>query len=197
MADFVLKPDNGNKTAGGATQEAGALAVSCYEWVEGLIISLIFVLFLFVFLFRANTVVIGNSMKPNFQNGNRLLLSCLDRNFKRGDVVVIEAGGTKLNDRIIKRVIATEGQTVDIDFMRGVVSVDGKELDESAYIENGITKNQYDVSFPQKVPKGHIFVLGDNRTISEDSRSSYVGMIDKRHVIGKVEFMIMPFKKPV
>lgn len=196
MADFDLKPGN-NDMAEDKQTASGGIAESCYEWVEGLIISLIVVLLLFVFLFRANTVVFGDSMKPNYQNGNRLLISCLDRNFKRGDVVVIEASGTKLNDRIIKRVIATEGQTVDIDFSRGVVSVDGKELDESAYIENGITKNQYDVSFPQKVPKGHIFVLGDNRTISEDSRSSYVGMIDTRHVMGKVVFMIMPFKKPV
>lgn len=197
MADFDLKPGNNNDLAGDRPQGSGSIAESCYEWIEGLIVSLIFVLLLFVFLFRANIVVIGDSMKPNYHDGNRLLISCLDRNFKRDDVVVIEASGTKLNDRIIKRVIATEGQTVDIDFQRGIVSVDGKELDESAYIENGITKNQYDTNFPQKVPKGHIFVLGDNRTVSEDSRSSYVGMIDTRHVMGKVIYMIMPFKKPI
>jgi signal peptidase I len=92
-------------------------------------------------------------------------------------------------------VIATEGQTVDINFYTGIISVDGVALDESAYIENGITKDPGDVSFPQKVPAGHVFVLGDNRTVSEDSRFREVGMIDRRHIIGKVEFVITPFSK--
>jgi signal peptidase I len=195
LADFDLKPESGDES-GGETRGQGT-AASCYEWVEGLIISLIIVMFLFVFIFRGNIVVIGDSMKPNYQSGNRLLISCLDRSYKRGDVVVIEAGGTKLDDRIIKRVIATQGQTVDIDFTKGVISVDGKELDESEYIENGITKNRYDVDFPEKVPEGCVFVLGDNRPISEDSRSSYVSMVDTRHIIGKVIYMLFPFKRPV
>jgi signal peptidase I len=108
-------------------------------------------------------------------------------------VVVIDAQGTRLKERLIKRVIATGGQTVNIDFQTGMVYVDGKKIDESAYIKNGITKNQYDISFPQKVPAGHVFVLGDNRTVSEDSRSSYVGMIDSRFVLGRVLFTLSPF----
>lgn len=174
---------------------AGRFAVSCYEWVEALIISLSVVMFLFVFAFRVNIIVNGDSMLPNFENGNRVLVSCLDRSLRQGDVVVIDEHATGLNERLIKRVVATGGQTVDIDFATGVVSVDGKELDESAYIENGITKDQYDVTFPQKVPPGHIFVLGDNRTVSEDSRFGEVGMIDSRYVVGRVVFMLNPFGK--
>lgn len=166
---------------------------NCYEWIEALIISLSVIMILFVFLFRVNIVVDGDSMKPNFQDGNRVLVSCLSGELSQGDVVVVDENGTSLRERIIKRVIATGGQTVDINFTTGVVSVDGKELDESAYIKNGITKDQYDVTFPQKVPDGHIFVLGDNRTISEDSRFQEVGMIDSRDVIGKVVFLLSPF----
>ncbi|WP_411676685.1 signal peptidase I [Caproicibacter sp.] len=178
-------------------QETGAVenwvAENCYEWIEALIISLSVIMILFVSLLRVNIVVDGDSMKPNFYNGNRVLVSCLSRNLSQGDVVVIDANGTGLKERIIKRVIATGGQTVNIDFTTGIVSVDGKEIDESAYIKNGITKDQYDVKFPQKVPAGHIFVLGDNRTISEDSRFQEVGMIDCRYVIGKVIFLLNPF----
>ena len=169
------------------------LAANCYEWVEALILSLAVVIVLFVFLFRVNIVVDGDSMVPNFQDGNRVLVSCLDRGFSRGDVVVIDERATGLHERLIKRVIATGGQTVDIDFHSGTVIVDGKRLDESAYLENGITKDRYDVAFPHKVPAGHLFVLGDNREISEDSRFGEVGMIDCRYVVGKVVYLLNPF----
>ena len=176
------------------TPDSGRFAASCYEWVEALIISLSVVMALFVFLFRVNIVVDGDSMVPNFQNGDRVFVSCLDRGFSRGDVVVIDERATGLQERLIKRVIATGGQTVDINFQTGAVIVDGVEVDESAYLENGITKDQYDVEFPQKVPDGHIFVLGDNRAISEDSRFGEVGMIDSRYVVGKAVFLLNPFR---
>lgn len=174
---------------------SGRFAASCYEWMEALIISLSVVMLLFVFLFRVNIIVDGDSMLPNFENGNRVLVSCLDRSLRQGDVVVVDEHATGLKERLIKRVVATGGQTVDIDFQTGIVSVDGRELDESAYIRNGITKDQYDVAFPQKVPPGQLFVLGDNRTVSEDSRFGEVGMIDSRYVVGQVIFMLNPFGK--
>lgn len=186
--------DRPDSTLGQDSENArNTVAESCYEWVEALIVSLAVIMIFFVFLFRVNIVVDGDSMKPNFHNGNRVLVSCMSGKLSTGDVVVIDENGTGLKERIIKRVIATEGQTVNIDFASGTVSVDGRELDESAYIENGITKDQYDVSFPQKVPDGHIFVLGDNRTISEDSRFQEVGMIDCRYVIGRVIYLLNPF----
>lgn len=171
-----------------------SFASSCFEWIEALIPALIVILILFTFLFRVITID-GPSMEPNLNNADKVLVSCFDRQLSRGDIVVVDGKGTSLGKIIVKRVIATEGQTVNIDFQTGIVSVDGVELDESAYIENGITKDQGDVSFPQKVPTGHVFVLGDNRTVSEDSRFEAVGMIDKRYIIGKVKFMISPFSK--
>ena len=111
--------------------------LSCYEWVEALIPALVIIMVLFTFLFRVITVN-GPSMMPNLKNGYKVLVSCTDRKLTRGDIVVVDGRGTSLHEIIIKRVIATEGQTVNIDFNTGVVSVNGVPLDESAYIENGI-----------------------------------------------------------
>jgi len=167
---------------------------SCFDWIEALIPALIVVSILFTFLFRVITVS-GPSMQPNLVNDYKLLTFCVDRHLSRGDIVVVDEKGTFLHERIIKRVIATAGQTVNIDFQTGIVSVDGVALDESAYIENGITKDRGDVSFPQKVPAGDVFVLGDNRVMSEDSRFRAVGMIDQRYIISKVNFILAPFSK--
>lgn len=168
----------------------------CYEWTEALITALIAVMVLFVFLFRVNVVVDGSSMQPNYYDGYRLFINCVDRNFTRGNVVVIDEDGTRLpkKARIIKRVIATEGQTVDIDSQAGCVKINGKKLDESAYIQNGITTQTGSTRFPVTVPKGCVFVLGDNRTVSEDSRYTEVGMVSTKYIIGKVYFLLSPFR---
>lgn len=173
------------------TNPKSNFTLGCFEWVEALIPALIVIMILFTFLFRVITVN-GPSMLPNLKNGNKVLISCLNKQPTRGDIVIIDAKAIALNEVIVKRVIATAGQTVDIDFQTGTVSVNGVALDELTYIKNGITKNQYDISFPQTVPSGHVFVLGDNRTFSDDSRSSDVGMIDQRYIIGQVKLIIAP-----
>lgn len=192
----MTAPESEEKAAPEKTPEKkGTFVEGCFEWAEAFIMPLIVVMILFVFLFRLNIVVIGPSMEPNYVEGNRVFVSCIDRNFTRGNVVVIDSDGTpQLNTRIIKRVIATEGQKVDINFDTGCVSVNGKVLDESAYIQNGITKRAGDVKFPLTVPKGKVFVLGDHRQVSDDSRYSDVGLIDTRYIIGKVEFLLSPFR---
>ncbi|HEX3016501.1 MAG TPA: signal peptidase I [Caproicibacter sp.] len=176
--------------------EKNGFITGCFEWVEALITALIAVMVLFVFFFRLNVVVQGPSMEPNYMNGYRVFVNCVDRKFTGGDVVVIDADGTHLpqKERIIKRVIATEGQKVNIDFINGYVFVNDKKLDESAYIQNGITKVQGNVQFPLTVPKGKLFVLGDNRPVSQDSRYDTVGFIDARYVMGKVPFLLSPFR---
>ena len=111
---------------------------------------------------------------------------------KTGDVVVISHGEI-YQEPIVKRVIATEGQTLDINFQTGTVTVDGKVLDEP-YIKN-LTTRQGDGVIPSVIPKGYIFVMGDNRNRSLDSRSREVGLIDKNNVLGKVQCIIYPFSR--
>ncbi len=144
------------------------------------------VILVFTFLFRVVTVT-GKSMLPNFVEGEKVVVTSLGHRLEQGTVVVVT---NVLEEPIIKRVIATEGQTVDIDYETGVVYVDGEPLDETQFgIENGITTHPYDgyeaIVFPQTVPEGCVFVLGDNRNVSRDSRYTEVGMIDTRHIIGK------------
>lgn len=167
--------------------------VNCFEWVEALITSLITVVILFTFLFRIVNVS-GPSMLPNLKSGDRVVLASYSYKPHQGDVVVI-THTAKLNEPIIKRVIALENQVVNINYQTGIVSVDGAQLDESAYIRNGITTQHSDYSYPLTVPKGHVFVLGDNRSVSNDSRFSDVGMVDVRYILGKAQFIVFPFDR--
>lgn len=174
-------------------QTKNGLAFNCFDWIEALITSLIFVVILFTFLFRVVNVS-GPSMLPNLQSNDRVVLSSYFYKPHRSDVVVI-THTEKLKEPIIKRIIALENQVVDINFATGVVSVDGVALDESAYIQNGITTQPSDFTFPLTVTKGHVFVLGDNRAVSNDSRSSDVGLVDERYILGKAQLILFPFNR--
>lgn len=171
----------------------GSFTANCYEWAEAFITSLIAVVVLFTFFFRVVNVS-GPSMLPTLKSNDRVVLSSCFYKPHRGDIVVITQT-QKLREPIIKRVIALENQKVDINFETGVVSVDGVPLDESAYIQNGITNQPTDYQFPLTVPAGHVFVLGDNRSVSNDSRFSEVGMIDERYILGKAEMVVFPFNR--
>ena len=173
--------------------ERGGAVQAVYEWLEALGTAIIIAMVLFTFVIRVNEVR-GDSMLPNYTEGTRVIVQTLGYRPAAGDVVVIDATHTPLDEFVIKRVIATEGQTVDFDAF-GTVLVDGEPLDESAYIENGITTHPPDYTNPLTVPPGHLFVLGDNRAVSNDSRSSAVGMIDERYVLGKAEFVVFPFSR--
>lgn len=156
-----------------------------YEWLEALGTAIIIAMLIFTFLLRVNEVK-GSSMLPTYTEGTRVIVQAIGYQPSAGDVVVIDATHTPLQEFVIKRIIATEGQTVDLDDS-GAVLVDGVPLDESSYLDYPQTYS-YDLSFPQTVPEGCVFVLGDNREFSTDSRSSDLGMIDARYVIGKVLF---------
>lgn len=177
------------------TEPSGGI-LSCFEWMESIITALIIVTLVFTFMFRIVTVS-GSSMEPNLWDKERLVVSGFMYHPKQGDVVVI-SHTDGLKKPIIKRVIALPGQKVNIDFNKGIVYVNGKALDESSYIQNGITHlptpHNPLIQFPQTVPAGHVFVLGDNRTISEDSRYVTVDMVDERYVLGKADVIIYPFK---
>ena len=161
-----------------------------YEWVQALVGSVLTVVLVFTFVIRLIGVD-GHSMVPTLQDGDRLLVlnSMLYSDYKYGDIVVLRKEAF-LEEPIVKRVIATEGQTVDIDFDAGVVYVDGQALEED-YI-NEPTCLEEGTEFPLTVPEGSIFVMGDNRNRSSDSRDSRLGTVDARYVIGKAVFMAFP-----
>ena len=161
-----------------------------YEWVQALVCSVLAVVLLFTFVIRLIGVD-GHSMVPTLQDGDRLLVlnSMLDDDYRYGDIVVLRKD-TFLKDPIVKRVIATEGQTVDIDFSTGSVYVDDALLKEN-YI-NELTFLEEGTEFPLTVPENSIFVMGDNRNHSSDSRDSRLGTVDNRYVIGKAVFLAFP-----
>ena len=161
-----------------------------YEWVQALVCSVLAVVILFTFVIRLIGVD-GHSMVPTLQDGDRLLVlnSLLYDDYQYGDIVVMRKD-TFLDEPIVKRVIATAGQTVDIDFNTGSVYVDGALLKEN-YI-NELTYLEEGTEFPLTVPEGSIFVMGDNRNHSSDSRDSRLGTVDTRYVIGKAVFLAFP-----
>lgn len=155
--------------------------------------DLVFVLAIFMviymLLFRV-VVVIGSSMYDTLHHGDRLLLisSTFYRDPKQGDIIVASKKSFSNGECIVKRVIATEGQLVDIDFQKGVVYVDGVALEEDyVYTKTTLFEGE---TFPLTVEEGHLFVLGDNRDNSKDSRNPQIGQIDKREVLGKAIFLL-------
>ena len=160
-------------------------------YVHDLMCMLLMVMLLFLVVFRV-ILVTGDSMFTTLWDGDYLLL--VSELFcgapEPGDIVVISKQSFDNGSPIVKRVIATEGQTVDIDFESGTVYVDGKALREP-YIHNETT-NEEGTVFPLTVAENCIFVLGDNRAVSLDSRSPQIGQIDRREVLGKALCLIIP-----
>ena len=162
-----------------------------YEWVQSLVGSVLVVVAIFTFVIRMMGVD-GHSMLNTLQHGDRLLVvnSMLYHDYKYGDIVILRKNGVFDDDPIVKRVIAVEGQTVDIDFTEGIVYVDGEALEEDYIREPTYTAEG--TEFPLTVPEGSIFVMGDNRNGSSDSRDYRLGTVDTRYVIGKAAFLIFP-----
>ena len=150
-----------------------------------------------VFVFAVRLVsVSGSSMYPTLYHGDLLVLesSVLAGDVKAGDIVVMTVPYFE-NEPIVKRVIATEGQTVDIDFDRGIVYVDGRALDEPYVNEptyRSFAELGMGLDYPVTVTEGHLFVMGDNRNASDDSRFAPVGLVDVRNVLGKVLLVAWP-----
>lgn len=170
-------------------KEAGSFSSVIYDACDSLKGAIIAVFLIFAFAFRV-VGVDGDSMNYTLADGDWVAVSGVSTEFERGDIVVVTQPWER-NVPIIKRVIGVEGDTVYIDFFSGKVYINGEEIDEPYIAEP--THLSYDVDFPVTVGKNQVFVMGDNRNNSLDSRSSKIGMIDVHYVLGKTLFRIYPF----
>ena len=162
---------------------------SVLEWYEALISAALVLVLVFSFFFRIIQVD-GESMVPTLENGDKLIVWGAGYEPQRGDVVIVDSY-TSYGKPLVKRVIAKGGDAISIDYAQGVVTVNGEVLQEDYIAEP--TYLGYDIEFPYTVPEGTVFVMGDNRNTSLDSRSSYVGCIDERDILGKVLLCFLPF----
>lgn len=161
-----------------------------FDWLEAVIYALVAIFIIFTFCFRI-VGVDGESMTPTLQNRDWLMISHVNFDPEYKDIVVITQPNA-LNEPLIKRVIATGGDTIDIDFEQGIVYVNDKALDEP--YTAAPTYRTGDMTFPLTVPEGYVFVMGDNRNDSLDSRFSMIGLIDERYIMGKVVMRLYPFE---
>ncbi|MBQ6717818.1 MAG: signal peptidase I [Clostridia bacterium] len=197
-----INNENGILAKEEGDENKSSLKSFIFDWLEVLVHAIIAVVICFSFLFRIATID-GPSMENTLHNGERVIISNLFYTPKVGDIVVISRNKensvytmNESNTPIIKRIIATEGQTVDIDFEEGIVYVDGIALDEP-YTKTP-TNKKWDIDFPVTVDEGCIFVLGDNRNDSLDSRDARIGeygMIDTRYILGHAVYRVFPFDK--
>ena len=168
------------------------IAADLADWVQTLICPIILGILIFVFLARVVTVD-GTSMVPTLHDGDRILVSDLFYTPADGDVIVFQTDSYG-QEPLVKRVIAVAGETVEIDFDGGIVYVDGVAREEPYIAE--ATHRPLDFDGPVTVPEGCIFVMGDNRNHSTDSRDDRIGMVDTRCVIGRAFAVIIPAREP-
>ncbi len=166
------------------------------EWLSTLVVSILVVVLLFTFCFRM-VGISGSSMEDTLQSQDRVIIRSAFYTPQVGDIVVLsrdyitEEDGTS-PEPIIKRIIATEGQEVYLDFENNKVFVDGVALEEP-YVKGVLNEGRVPIQNPHMVKEGCVFVLGDHRTVSKDSRTAEVGDVDSRYILGKAMVRIFPF----
>ncbi len=182
-----------------------SLLTTVFEWLDVVVASVVVVVVLFTFVFRM-VAIDGDSMNDTLFNGERIIISNMFYEPQRGDIVVISRNydnSANENDHkqpIIKRVVAVEGDTVDIDFETGIVYVNGEAETEKFYADcikepiNTVNKNN-GVDFPLIVNENCVFVLGDNRNNSLDSRSKEIGQVNVKYILGRAVLRIFPLNK--
>jgi signal peptidase I len=173
--------------------ESRTLSETVFEWLEIFIISVAAVFVLFSFVARI-AVVDGNSMYPTLSHNDKLLVRQIFYTPKQGDIIVCQSENYGLDKPLVKRIIATEGQKVRLDRETWTIYVNGFPLDESYIVKGDGPMVYWEYETDEiVVPKGHVFVMGDNRNNSLDSRFYGVGMIDERYIIGQVIYRFLPF----
>jgi len=187
-----MEPEETAEDEGG--RKDSSLEDSIYEWAKCLVSAVVGVVLLFTFFVRLIGVS-GPSMQDTLYTGDRILvLNALLCDFKAGDVVVVNAYNAALDETLVKRIVAVGGQTVDIDFDAGIVYVDGTALDEPYIKEPTYTTDG--TQFPLTLEEDEVFIMGDNRNHSTDSRSSMLGPVNVGYLQGKAVFLLVPGKTP-
>lgn len=164
--------------------------LNIYDFVSIIMAAFIIITIIFTFVFRLVGVK-GQSMESTLFE-NDWLITMEQKEYVYGDIVVITEPNY-FNEPLIKRVIATGGQIVDIDYASSTVYVDGVALEEPYINESFILQNSDDITFPYTVPQGHLFCMGDNRNHSTDSRSTLIGAVDERYILGRAMLRVLPF----
>lgn len=172
-------------------EEEFSLKREIFGWVESILVAIIVVALIITFVGRMMTVD-GTSMLPTLLNGERIITTPLYTELEHNDIVVIRRKGDK---PLVKRVIALAGETVDINYETHTVTINGEEVDQPFINGEMMIPTYRTIRFPAVVPEGHVFVMGDNRNHSLDSRSEEVGMIDERNVFGKAICRVWPLDK--
>ena len=173
-------------------QSAGGWRKELYLWLGTAVAILTVLTLLFVFVGRI--IVVDNiSMLPTLERGDLLLLQSVGYTPRQGDIVALTKEFEYADGPIVKRVIATGGQHVVIDYDAGTVTVDGVALDEP-YINEPMERPMEESISDVVVPEGSIFVMGDNRNHSSDSRDVTLGTVDERYVLGRAVWVLLPFQ---
>jgi signal peptidase I len=172
-----------------APRKAGS---SAYGWLQALVLALVILVLLFSFFGRVIGVS-GHSMDNSLADGDLMFLQCIAYQPKQGDVVVLHKNFGEIDSPIVKRIIATGGQTVEIDYDTSTVYVDGEPLDEPYILEPMVRPGSaYMQQTYWEVPEGCVFVMGDNRNNSSDSRDERLGCVEEGLIIGQAKMVIYP-----
>lgn len=193
-AEASPTPETPTPETQGKEKKPGAFGADVYTWLQALVVALTVLLVLFTFFGRIIGVD-GHSMDPSLNDKDMLFLQCIAYEPEQGDVVVLHKDFGEITTPIVKRVIAVGGQTVEIDYNTSTVYVDGVPLEEDYIMEPMVRPDSpYAQGTYWEIPEGCVFVMGDNRNHSSDSRDNRLGPVDERYILGKAICTILPFQ---
>lgn len=179
-----------DETSGEATKNDKFTSSDVFDIFQVLLQSIVIIAIIFVVFFRFSNVN-GDSMNPTLKSRDTLVLTNIGFKCQRGDIVVVSQPNY-LNEVLIKRIIGLPGETIDIN-RDGKVTINGEVLEENYTAADILSQKKGDIELPHTVPDGHVFVMGDNRNASTDSRYRGVGDIDTRYIVGEAKFRVFPF----